>query len=72
MTRCIDCPAAGRCVVEWTGHTPYCEWAARGREWAAKVLELSEAGPDAAAITTEAYVGRPCCEGFDGYVTQEV
>ena len=43
--RCIDCPAVSRCVVEWTGHRTYCDWAKRGGAWLARVLEISEAGP---------------------------
>lgn len=45
IERCPGCPVAGRCVVEWTNHRPYCDWAQRGGRWAAKVLELSEKGP---------------------------
>jgi hypothetical protein len=45
--KCDHCPAAGRCVVEWTNHTPYCEWAALGGDWRAKVEALSLEGPPA-------------------------
>jgi hypothetical protein len=43
--RCPDCPIAGRCVVEWSGHRTYCDWAGRGGKWLERVRELSEAGP---------------------------
>ena len=43
--RCPTCPIAGRCVVEWTGHSTYCDWAARGGNHLRRVEELSAAGP---------------------------
>lgn len=49
--RCPDCPIAGPCVYQWTGHQPYCEWAARGGDLVRRVEEMSAAGPpDLAAL----------------------
>lgn len=45
---CPDCPAAGRCIVQATGHAPYCDWARAGGRRRERVAELS-AGLDADA-----------------------
>jgi hypothetical protein len=45
--KCDACPAAGRCVVDWTGHITYCRWADRGGAHRDKVIELSAQGPPA-------------------------
>lgn len=53
IEKCPDCPAAGRCIVQATAHTPYCDWASSGGLRRDRVAELSaelDAGmPDAAA-----------------------
>ncbi len=43
--RCPDCPIVGVCVVSWTAHRPFCDWARRGGLYLARVRELSAAGP---------------------------
>ena len=43
--RCSTCPAAGRCVVEWTRHDRYCTWPTKGGAWKSRVIELSAEGP---------------------------
>lgn len=43
--RCTTCPIAGPCVQEWTGHSTYCDWTARGGNYLRRVEELSAAGP---------------------------
>lgn len=45
MPKCAACPAAGPCVVEWTGHRPYCVWAAAGGARRDRVAELSADPP---------------------------
>lgn len=43
--KCEACPAVGACVVEWTQHKPYCDWALRGGKLADRVRELSGKQP---------------------------
>lgn len=59
MERCPDCPAAGRCVVEWTRHMPFCGWAKRGGVHRERVRELSEAGTAERPASTPQSDSRP-------------
>ncbi len=59
MERCSDCPSEGRCVVEWTGHRPFCDWARRGGPHRDRVRELSAGGPGAPIDGREAPQPRP-------------
>jgi hypothetical protein len=44
--KCPACPAAGRCVVEFTGHVAFCGWAASGNPAAiARVVAMSADAP---------------------------
>jgi hypothetical protein len=45
FARCTDCPIAGPCIHDWTGHAPYCDWARRGGRLLERVRELSAEGP---------------------------
>jgi hypothetical protein len=62
IDRCADCPAAGRCVVEWTGHRAYCDWAAAGGERRARVVAMSAEPPDRPGSSPPA---PPWPEGYD-------
>jgi hypothetical protein len=40
--RCPDCPVSGTCVVAWSDHRPFCDWAASGDPARrARIVELS-------------------------------
>jgi hypothetical protein len=46
--KCPDCPVAGRCIVDWTAHRPFCRWAASGdAARRARIVEMSVDPPDA-------------------------
>jgi hypothetical protein len=63
--KCHDCPVAGRCVVDWTGHTTFCGWASSGDPArVARVVAMSrQAPPDAPDVDPLFALARAATEG---------
>lgn len=47
IAKCTECPLSAWCVVEWTGHRPYCDWGRAGGVWRDRLIALSRTPSDA-------------------------